>query len=42
MMAADSSNDRSARKSTVDEIRQRFEANVERFSNLQTGQAAGF
>jgi tRNA (cmo5U34)-methyltransferase len=28
------------RKSTVDEIRQRFDAEVERFSNLETGQAA--
>ena len=27
-------------KSTVDEIRQRFDAEVERFSNLDTGQAA--
>src|ERR1700722_12655127 len=27
-------------KSTVDEIRQRFDADVERFSNLDTGQAA--
>jgi len=27
-------------KSTVDEIRQRFDQDVERFSNLQTGQAA--
>jgi tRNA (cmo5U34)-methyltransferase len=27
-------------KSTVDEIRQRFDADVERFSNLETGQAA--
>lgn len=27
-------------KSTVDEIRQRFDAEVERFSNLETGQAA--
>lgn len=27
-------------KSSVDEIRQRFDANVERFSNLDTGQAA--
>lgn len=27
-------------KSTVDEIRQRFDHDVERFSNLQTGQAA--
>jgi tRNA (cmo5U34)-methyltransferase len=27
-------------KSTVDEIRQRFDADVERFSNLQTGQSA--
>jgi tRNA (cmo5U34)-methyltransferase len=27
-------------KSTVDEIRQRFDAEVERFSNLQTGQSA--
>src|SRR5439155_1855455 len=29
-----------AMKSTVDEIRQRFDADVERFSNLETGQAA--
>jgi len=28
----------SAMKSTVDEIRQRFDADVERFSNLETGQ----
>jgi len=28
------------RKSTVDEIRQRFDNDVERFSNLQTGQVA--
>lgn len=28
------------RKSTVDEIRQRFDADVERFSNLETGQSA--
>ncbi|MBI1881679.1 MAG: class I SAM-dependent methyltransferase [Chloroflexi bacterium] len=27
-------------KSTVDQIRQRFDADVERFSNLETGQAA--
>ena len=27
-------------KSTVDEIRQRFDADVERFSNLATGQSA--
>jgi tRNA (cmo5U34)-methyltransferase len=27
-------------KSTVDQIRQRFDADVERFSNLQTGQSA--
>lgn len=27
-------------KSTVDEIRQRFDADVERFSNLETGQSA--
>src|SRR5262245_37643995 len=27
-------------KSTVDEIRQRFDNDVERFSNLQTGQSA--
>ena len=27
-------------KSSVDEIRQRFDADVERFSNLQTGQSA--
>src|SRR6059058_5794628 len=27
-------------KSTVDEIRQRFDADVERFSNLDTGQSA--
>ena len=27
-------------KSTVDEIRERFDADVERFSNLETGQAA--
>jgi len=26
-------------KSTVDEIRQRFDADVERFSNLETGQS---
>lgn len=30
----------SQRKSTVDEIRQRFDADVERFSNLETGQSA--
>jgi tRNA (cmo5U34)-methyltransferase len=29
-------------KSTVDEIRQRFDADVDRFSNLETGQAAIF
>src|SRR5213079_3180049 len=29
-----------AMKSTVDEIRQRFDADVERFSNLATGQSA--
>lgn len=29
-----------ADKSTVDEIRQRFDADVERFSNLRTGQSA--
>jgi len=29
-----------AMKSTVDEIRQRFDADVERFSNLDTGQSA--
>jgi tRNA (cmo5U34)-methyltransferase len=28
------------RKSTVEEIRQRFDADVERFSNLETGQSA--
>ena len=27
-------------KSTVDEIRLRFDADVERFSNLETGQSA--
>src|SRR5215211_8249350 len=27
-------------KSTVDDIRQRFDADVERFSNLETGQSA--
>jgi len=27
-------------KSTVDEIRRRFDADVERFSNLDTGQSA--
>src|SRR5437868_14390332 len=27
-------------KSTVDEIRQRFDADVDRFSNLETGQSA--
>jgi tRNA (cmo5U34)-methyltransferase len=27
-------------KSTVDEIRQRFDADVEKFSNLDTGQSA--
>src|SRR5947209_2953581 len=27
-------------KSTVDEIRQRFDADVERFANLETGQSA--
>src|SRR5437879_10774517 len=31
---------RGAMKSTVDEIRQRFDADVERFSNLDTGQSA--
>src|SRR5438132_9905219 len=30
----------SARKSSVNEIRQRFDADVERFSNLETGQSA--
>jgi tRNA (cmo5U34)-methyltransferase len=30
----------SKRKSTVDEIRRRFDADVERFSNLETGQSA--
>lgn len=29
-----------AMKSTVEEIRQRFDADVERFSNLETGQSA--
>lgn len=29
-----------SKKSSVDEIRQRFDADVERFSNLETGQAA--
>ena len=29
-----------ARKSTTDEIRRRFDADVERFSNLETGQSA--
>src|SRR5476651_2044050 len=29
-----------AMKSTVNEIRQRFDADVERFSNLETGQSA--
>src|ERR1700744_5728972 len=29
-----------ARKSTVEEIRRRFDADVERFSNLETGQSA--
>ncbi len=29
-----------SKKSTTDEIRQRFDADVERFSNLETGQAA--
>src|SRR5262249_213473 len=29
-----------AMKSTVDEIRQRFDADLQRFSNLQTGQSA--
>ena len=29
-----------ATKSTVDEVRQRFDADVERFSNLETGQSA--
>src|SRR5499425_3409392 len=29
-----------AMKSTVDEIRRRFDADVERFSNLETGQSA--
>jgi tRNA (cmo5U34)-methyltransferase len=32
--------DRSFGKSTADEIRQRFDSNVERFSSLETGQAA--
>ena len=27
-------------KATVEEIRQRFDADVERFSNLETGQSA--
>jgi hypothetical protein len=27
-------------KSTVDQIRQRFDADVERFSNFETGQSA--
>jgi tRNA (cmo5U34)-methyltransferase len=27
-------------KSTVDELRQRFDADVERFSNLETGKSA--
>jgi tRNA (cmo5U34)-methyltransferase len=31
---------RGAMKSSVDEIRQRFDADVERFSNLETGQSA--
>ena len=29
-----------AMKSTVDEIRRRFDADVERFANLETGQSA--
>jgi tRNA (cmo5U34)-methyltransferase len=33
-------NDPSREKSSVDEIRQRFDAEVERFANLETGQAA--
>jgi tRNA (cmo5U34)-methyltransferase len=33
-------NSSSARKSTVDEIRRRFDHDVERFSNLETGQSA--
>jgi len=32
--------DQSQTKSSVEEIRKRFDANVERFSNLETGQAA--
>ena len=28
------------KKSTVEEIRQRFDADVERFANLETGQSA--
>jgi tRNA (cmo5U34)-methyltransferase len=39
-MATGSGNDPSIGKSSVDEIRQRFDANVERFSSLETGQAA--
>jgi tRNA (cmo5U34)-methyltransferase len=33
-------NDQSPMKSSVEDIRKRFDANVERFSNLETGQAA--
>ncbi len=34
------STNKSGKKSTIDEIRQRFDNDVERFSNLQTGQSA--
>src|SRR5262249_45024862 len=34
------STNQSSTKSTVDEIRRRFDADVERFSNLETGQSA--
>ena len=30
------------RKSTADQIRRRFDADVERFSNLETGQSASW
>ena len=42
MIAATSNNPpaRNMKKSSVDEIRQRFDEDVERFTNLETGQTA--
>ncbi len=39
-LSADDVNDRNTLKSSVDEIRRRFDADVERFSDLETGQSA--